>query len=301
MRLPNMSLFDLAPGAEFAAALARRAVAAVGKSTALVFASLTIVATSAPGVASGQVSAGDILFADLNNAAHETFLVSRRKAPNYTAEGSNAFSVRSGDQNYYFFSNEAGGGLQTPTANYLGPQLFTGTVDDPVFDEGVFTLTGGTRFRLTALTDLVFTLDGPHTAKFVLPFTPTYSTNQQDYTIAPFSGIFDGVATDFAGLTFYAGGDRLVLTRADGVELLDLISNLSIFSGHYLLPMETLLTDTATHSQSYGLSIAPIQWSSGPAPVPEPAAWVLMILGAALAGQSLRRTRRRCEPSLHGS
>lgn len=280
-------------------ALARRGGASVRRAAALLLAGLSIVTSGLPFAAYGEEVPNQVLYADLNGAPDGAFLVSRQPGPTYTKLGPDAFSVRYDDKNYRFYSSAAGGGLETPAASYLGPQLFTGTVDDPVFDEGTTTLADGTVFRLTALTDMVFTLEGAHTARFVLPYAPVYSTNLDVLTIGPFSGTFDGVTTSFQGLSFYADGYRLALTGSDGADLIDLISSTSIFRGGIFLPGGALLVDTATHGENYALSITPIQWSAAPAPVPEPGAWIVMILGATLVGATLRRERLMSSKSRH--
>jgi hypothetical protein len=237
--------------------------------------------------ARAEAIAGETLLADIGGAYDDVFLLSRHWAPDYRPGDATSFVVRYYDADYVFFSQAGGGGVQSPSADLPGPQLFAGTVDAPEFNEGTYVLDDGTPFRLTAPTDVVFELEGAHTARFVLPFWPSYSTYLDTLTIGPFTGTFDGAPMTFQALNLYNGNARLELVGGDGQPLVDLLTSPLVFRG-YFLPGGAYLTDAS--GNDYGLSITPIQWIGGGAP--EPSAWMLMIAGFGLTGAAIRRRRR---------
>lgn len=140
----------------------------------------------------------------------------------------------------------------------------------------------------------VFTLTGPNTASFTLNSSPVPdAAGTSSFTLQNIPATYNGTGVTFAQLTFFLGGQSSGGFSASGTALN--LEGPQLFSGTLTNPMFNLGTFTLDDGNfmhpTYTLLI-----SDGA--VPEPATWVMMLLGLVAVGLSSSGRRmldlRRC-------
>lgn len=158
-----------------------------------------------------------------------------------------------------------------------------------VLRNAVTVLAFATAVSLTSAADAaayLFTLSGPNAAVFALDSSPTPAAAGNGYfTLANIAGTYNGSPATFADLTFFSTGATSggFLASSGGSALIDL-EGAQLFSGTTASPTFTLgtfnLDDGFYHA--YTLSITA-------AAVPEPASWLMMLLGFTTIALAIRR------------
>lgn len=129
----------------------------------------------------------------------------------------------------------------------------------------------------------VFLLSGPQTASFTLDSSPVPSafSSGEYFVLLNVDGLINGVNALFDlgfGASTYSSRFGL-LDPSEGTEYIAGPGS-SLYSGPEAAP--TFKTGTFALSGGYNISIF------GP-PIPEPATWAMMVLGAGFTGMSMRR------------
>lgn len=141
--------------------------------------------------------------------------------------------------------------------------------------------------------ELLYELTGPQNAVFTLPAAPIPDSVLPDgFTVTGVTVLLDGAAlVRGIGFANTLNGGGLVITGTT----IDLTGP-QLFSGTLAAPVllqgQFSLTGIGDPSASYTLVVRPAA-----APVPEPATWLLLLLGFGAVGAVMRHSRQTNEPA----